>query len=90
MFLTRKFSIFCCQITDNTPNYCVKDPVVHLSLCWRPSDTPMTISNTAVKSSRFMWVYICMYMYVYICVHVLQVYYTYAYTHINFDDSTSK
>ena len=77
MFLTRKSNIPLCEITDKTPNYCVKGPVVHLLLCLKPSDTPITISETVVKSSsRFMWIYIYIYVNVYICAHVLQVYYT--------------
>ena len=90
MFLTRKFSIPLCGITDNTPKYCVKGPEVHLTQCLKPSETPLTISKTAVKSSRFMRVYTCMYIYMYICLLVLQLYYPYAYTHMNFNDSISK
>ena len=37
-----------------------------------------------------MWEYTCMYIYVYIRAHILQVYYTHAYTHINSDDRISK
>ena len=54
MFLTRKFSIPLCGITDNTPNYCVKGPVVHLSLCLMPSDTPITINNCTVASKFYI------------------------------------
>ena len=90
MFLTRKFGIPLCKITDKTLNYCVKGPVEHLSLCLRPSDMPITISKTTLKSSRFIWVFTCMYIYMYICAHVLQTYYAYAYTDMNVDDSSSK
>ena len=70
MFLIWTFSIPLCEITDNTPNYSVEGPVVHLSLCLRPRDILITISKTAVKPLRFLWVYTCMYIYVYSCVHV--------------------
>ena len=72
MFLTRKFKIPFCEITDDTPNYCLKVPVAHRSLCLRHSDMTITISKTAVKSSRIMWEYTCMYIYVYIRVQVLK------------------
>ena len=48
MFLTRKLYIPLYKITNNTPNYYVKGPIVQLSLCLRLSDTPITISKTAV------------------------------------------
>ena len=83
IFLTRNSSILFRKMTKNTANYCVKGPAVPLSLCLRPSDTSITISKTTVKSSRFMWVDTCMHIYVHICVHLLQVYYTYAYTYMN-------
>ena len=51
---------------------------------------PITISKTTLKSSRFIWVFTCMYIYMYICAHVLQTYYAYAYTDMNVDDSSSK
>ena len=89
MFIPRKFSIPLCKITHNTPNCCIKGPVVHLSLCLRPSDMPITNSKIVVKSSRFMLLYTCMYSYVYLCVHILQVHYTYVYTNMNFNDSIS-
>ena len=70
MFLIWKFSIALslCKITNNTPNYCGKGPVVvHLSVL-RPSlYHGVTTSKTALKSLRFMWVciyiYTCMYIY---------------------------
>ena len=73
MFLTRKFSIPLCGITDNTPNYCVKGPLVHLSQCVRPGDTPITISKTVVKIHRDScgYIYICgIYMYVHLRVYM--------------------
>ena len=86
MFLTRKFSIPLCETTDNTPNYCVKGPLVHLLLCLRTSDTPINISKTAVKSSRrFIWVYTCMYIYASTCIYVYMYYsaYMYYYVHVS-------
>ena len=65
MFLTRKFSIPLCKITENAPYYCDKGPAVHVSQCLRPSDTPIAISKITVMQSRFMCVYTCMYIYVY-------------------------
>lgn len=51
---------------------------------------PITISKTTLKSSRFIWVFTCMYIYMYICAHILQTYYAYAYTDMNVDESSSK
>ena len=71
MFLTRKFSIPLCTITDNTPNYCVKGSLVHLSQCVRPREMPITISKTVVKIHRDSCGYIhvctstCRYVYLY-------------------------
>ena len=71
MFLIWKFSIALslCKITNNTPNYCGKGPVVvHLSVL-RPSlYHGVTTSKTALKSLRFMWV--CIYIYIHVCTSI--------------------
>ena len=74
MFLTRKFSIPLCKITDNTPNYWVKSSVVHLSLLVK------------LQGSQWDSCGLHLHIYMYMCTCITG----YVYKHMNFNESISK
>ena len=77
MFLTRKFSIPLCEITDNTPNYCAKGPVIHLLLFLRPNNMPNCNKVIKIHVGIYMYVHLCVYM----CTFITGIIYISIYTY---------